>query len=131
MSNQIISEPCRYSSGGKGGGVTGHFLGLCSVATLDFGSPALRFDTAAATGCTLCTCKDRGSPGCYPGVSISGGARIPGVGKEISLCLMFPSVRQVLAVLTLEEQISMAAGTVERSLMLGVVEGCMFLLVPG
>lgn len=48
---------------------------------------------------------------------------------------MFPSVRQVLAVLTLEEQISMAAGTgigtVERSPVLGAAGGCMFLLVLG
>lgn len=61
----------------------------------------------------LCICKGRGSPGLLSKlvIGVSGGARIAGVGKEIALCLMLPSVRQVLAVLTLEEQISMAAGT--------------------
>lgn len=85
----------------------------------------------------LCTCKGRGSPGLLSKLitGVSGGARITGVGKEIALCLMFPSVRQVLAVLTLEEQISMAAGTgggtIERNPMLGAVGGCTFLLVLG
>lgn len=64
-----------------------------------------------------------------------GHARTAGGGKEIALCLTFHSVRQVLAVLSLEEQISMAAGTgvgtVERSSVLGAAGGCTFLLVLG
>lgn len=47
MSNQNLVS-LGEAQVGKGGSVTGQLLGLCSVATLDFGSPALRFDTAAA-----------------------------------------------------------------------------------
>lgn len=97
---------------GKGGSVTGQLLGLCSMATLDFGSPALRFDTAAALG-TCCARVRAGVPlACYQVLASQvEHARTAGGGKETALCLTFPSVRQVLAVLSLEEQISMAAGT--------------------
>lgn len=52
---------CRFRSG------TGQLLGLRSVAALDFGSPALRVDTAAAQGggCARAS-KGRGSPCSFP-----------------------------------------------------------------
>lgn len=134
VSNQNLVSLGGIAQVGKGGSVTGQPLGLCSMATLDFGSPARRFDTSAALG-TCCALQGQVFLVIQVLASQVERARIAGEGKEIALCLTFPSVRQVLAVLTLEEQISMAAGTgvgtVERSPVLGAAGGCRFLLVLG
>lgn len=127
---------------------TGQLSGLHSVATLDFGSQALRRDTAAALWrCCAYASKGRSSP-CslsrlWPlgwDMPILRGESTYLKEKKIPLCLTFPSVKRTLAVLTQQKLVFMGCRHLEKVLLkgevllcsvLGVAGSCVFLLVLG